>query len=220
MLPDYDANNALLIGTLLHKAVESGIDKARDEYYSQFPVITDDNVDEVIKAECMAKKVRALLEGKPVAYEYKLSTNDFIGYIDCVEILPDGTFTLYDFKYSNNVSNYDKSAQIHLYKYFFEKQTQEKVSNIAYIMVPKLTKTRKFGEDVTQFRRELMSELASKEPFIHNVRYNQEKVIQWLFDLKACMEATDWPKNETRLCYYCDYYDYCQKGLDYVITRK
>lgn len=185
-----------------------------------FPVITDDNIDEVIKAETMANKVRELLKGKPVAYEYKLSTNDFIGYIDCVEILNNGTFALYDFKYSNNVSNYDKSAQIHLYKYFFEKQTREKVSKLAYIMVPKISTQRKYGDDVTKFRRELLSELDKKEPFVHNVRYSQDKVIEWLLDLKACSEANEWPKNVTRLCYYCDFYDYCQKGQDYVITRK
>ena len=31
-------------------------------------------------------------------------------------------YDLYDFKYSNNVGNYKKSQQLHLYKYFWERE--------------------------------------------------------------------------------------------------
>lgn len=221
VLQDYEPNNPLLIGTLLHNAVEVGIEKAKYKYFKNYPIINDYHIDEVIKVEVMSNKVRKLLTDKKIAFEYKLNTSDFIGYIDCVEVLKDGTFALYDFKYSNNVSNYDKSAQIHLYKYFFEQQTGEKVSKLAYIMVPKLSTQRKFNDDVQAFRRDLKRELARKEAFIHRVTYSSNKVITWLLDLKRCMEATEYPKNETRLCYYCDYYDYCQKGIDFnVITKK
>lgn len=221
MIQDYEPNNPLLIGTMLHNAVESGIEQAKYKYYRNYPIINDYHIDEVLKVEVMVDKVRKVLRGKSVAYEYKLNTADFIGYIDCVEILSDGTFALYDFKYSNNVSNYDKSAQIHLYKYFFEQQTEEKVSRLGYIMVPKITTQRKFNEDISTFRRDLKRELAKKEAFIHRVTYSSNKIITWLLDLKRCMEATEYPKNETRLCYYCDYYDYCQEGIEYnVITKK
>lgn len=214
-LADDDPANALHVGTLMHAAIEDNVDMAAKNYYKKYPIIDDRHINEVIKVEYLASKVRKLL-GKGI-YEYQLKTDDFIGYIDYVEALQDGTFALYDFKYSNNVSNYESSAQIHLYRYFFEQVTGEKVSKLAYVMIPKTSLKQEYGEQITLYRRRLKKELTKKEPFVHNVRYSAHKVMQWAFDVKHLLEDTEYPKTPNKWCYFCEYKDYCEEGVDYML---
>jgi ATP-dependent helicase/DNAse subunit B len=48
-LPSTDANNALIIGIAMHTGIEKGVEEAIKTYYSSFPIITDDHVNEAIK---------------------------------------------------------------------------------------------------------------------------------------------------------------------------
>lgn len=214
-IADDDPANALYVGTLMHEVIENGIELAASNYYSRYPIISDECINEVIKVEYMAPLVRQLLGVG--TFEYRLSTSDFIGFVDYVEALPDGTFALYDFKYSNNVSNYETSAQIHLYKYFFEQTTGKKVSKLAYVMIPKVTLKRNYDESIDAYRRRIHKELRTKEPFIHNIRYNANKVIQWLLDTKSVLEAKEYDKAKNKWCYFCEYREYCEEGIEYMI---
>ena len=46
--------------------------------------------------------------------------------------------------------------------------------------------------------------------------YEPEKVIGFLSGVKHVLEATEYPKAPSFLCNYCEYADYCKKGLDYM----
>ena len=58
--------------------------------------------------------------------------------------------------------------------------------------------------------------LGKKEIRFLPVEYEPEKVIGFLSGVKHVLEATEYPKAPSFLCNYCEYADYCKKGLDYM----
>ncbi len=235
-----DPQNALVLGHALHTGIEKDVQSAIKEYYSCYPVIKDAHVTEAMKLEYSIPKVKSLLpDGE---HEVKIETSDFVGFIDL--LVPMGymskenplnqygeevhLYDIYDFKYSNNVQNYMESAQLHLYKYFFElTHPGKKIRDLYFVFVPKCNlkqkyknKTNSRDETIYEFRRRCMGDLESKEIRIEKVKYNPDKVIEFLTSAKGCIEETEYPKNSTRLCDWCEYKDYCQKGIDYMILPK
>ena len=235
-----DPQNALVLGHALHTGIEKDVQAAIDEYYSAYPIIDDRYITEAMKLEYLIPKVKALL---PVGkHEVKIETPDFIGFIDL--LVPMGymskesiynpygeevhVYDLYDFKYSNNVKSYMESAQLHLYKYFFELTNPGKrIRNLYFVFVPKCqlkikykNKTNPRDETLYEFRNRCMKDLESKEITVQQVKYDPNKVIEYLTATKHCVEDTEYTKNETRLCDWCDFKDYCQKGTDYMILPK
>ena len=228
--PD-EADNALFLGTALHTGLEKGVDAAIKEYFMQYPVITDEHINEAMKLEVMIPKAAKLIpKGN---FEVNISNNDFVGFIDLLapvtsdtklggeyQELPD-VYDLYDFKYSNNVSHYKDSVQVHLYKYFFEKTNPgKKIRNLFYLCVPKVNIKQKNTETLSQFRQRIQEELITAEPKLVQVEYDQNKVLDWMFNVKHTIEAVDFPKNQSWLCRYCEYKDYCQKGVDFMLLPK
>ena len=232
-----DADNALYLGTALHTGIEKGIDAAIKEYFDQFPVITDLHINEAMKLEVMIPKaVEMLPQGM---HEVLIEDADFKGFIDLlvpvggVETFENTDFhggkiickyegyDLYDFKYSNNVEHYKESVQIHLYKYFFEKlNPDKKIRNLYYLCVPKTQIRQKKTENLGRFRLRLQSELEKKEPVLIEVEYDQNKVIEWMLDVKHVLEATDFSKEQSWLCRFCEYKELCEKGIDVMILPK
>ena len=98
----------------------------------------------------------------------------------------DNLFDLYDFKYSNNVSGYKQSGQLHEYKYFFEKNNPgKKIRNMFFVFIPKGTIRQKKTETLLEFRQRLKSELSGVEVKVVQIEFNIEKVIEFLFGIKA-----------------------------------
>ena len=223
--PD-EADNALFLGTALHTGLEKGVEEAIKEYYMQYPVITDAHINEAMKLEVMIAKAAELIpKGE---FEVKISDDDFVGFIDLLapvtgfhgEIVPD-VYDLYDFKYSNNVDKYKDSVQVHLYKYFFEKLNPgKKIRNMFYLCVPKVNIKQKKTENLGQFRQRIQEELTMAEPKLIPVEYDQTKVLDWMFSVKHTVEAVDFPKNQSWLCRYCEYAEFCQKGETYMLLPK
>lgn len=225
-----DPQNALIIGHALHTGIEKTTADAVNEYYSAYPIIDDRHVTEAMKLEHLIPRVKALLpEGM---HEVKIETDDFIGFIDLlvpVNVV-DGIeyYDMYDFKYSNNVKNYLESAQLHLYKYFFELTNPNKrINDMYFVFVPKCqlkqkykNKTNPLDETIYEFRKRCMEDLESKEIQIEQIHYDPNKVIEHLIATKHCIEDVEYKPNETRLCDWCEFQDYCQKGLDYMILPK
>lgn len=127
VIPSYEnADNALFLGTALHTGIEKDAETAIHEYFMTYPVITDEHITEAIKLEIAIKEARRVLPSGE--YEVEIGDDDFIGYIDLLapatgfhdSVIPD-VYDIYDFKYSNNISNYLDSRQLHLYKHYFEK---------------------------------------------------------------------------------------------------
>lgn len=212
-----DAANALFIGSGMHKAIETTTKVGISEYFANYPIISDLHINEVMKIEFLAPKVQALLVDKLISSEYKLECDDFLGFIDCLVTFDDGTYGIYDYKYSNNVENYLKSGQLHVYKYYFEHLTGHKVSKLGYIFIPKTQIRQKKTETLAQFRERIISTLSGLEIKVVDVDYDASKVIDYFRSIAQIANAAEFPKNESRLCDWCDYQLFCTKGFDFMI---
>lgn len=226
-IPPDNADNALFLGTALHTGLEKDVQTAIHEYFMSYPVISDAQVNEAMKLEVMIPKAAAMIP--PGEHEVKIEDDDFIGFIDLLasakteqklggehQVIPN-VYDLYDFKYSNNVSKYRDSPQLHLYKYFFEKNNPGKIiRNLYFLFVPKVNIKQSKKEDLFQFRQRLQEELDRKEPQLVQIEYDPEKVISFLLSTKNMLEAQEFPQNTSWLCNFCEYKDYCQKGIDYM----
>lgn len=214
VLPTDDPANALIIGTALHKAIETDIDTAIQEYFDSYPIIGDQHIDEEIKLRHMIPKVKELLP--PGIHEVQVVDTNFMGTLDMlvpVRMLDDTECDLYDFKYSNNWIRYMDSRQLHLYKYYFEKTNPGKrIRNMYFLFVPKVQIRQKKTETIFDFRQRLLKELDKVEPHVECVQYDPQKVIDHLELTQVIHQVTEYSKNPTRLCDWCDYKNYCQKG--------
>lgn len=225
-LPDDAANNALYLGTALHTGLEKGVQAAIQEYYGCYPVITDLHINETMKLEKMIPKAKALIPDG--FHEIKIDLEYFVGFIDL--LVPAGNakgsnwqdydeFDMYDFKYSNNVDHYMESVQLHIYKYFFEKAfPRKKIRDLYYLFVPKTFIRQKKTEELFQFRQRLSAELNKMNPRVVPVPYDENKIVQFIRDTNTTLETTEFEKNETKLCGFCDYKEFCMEGIDYMIT--
>lgn len=233
-----DPQNALILGHALHTGIEKDVDAAINEYYSAYPIIDDLHINEAIKFKYLIPKVKALLpEGE---HEVKIEDDDYVGFIDLLvpvnrmslsppEALSNNEYyDIYDFKYSNNVDHYLESEQLHLYKYYFEKTNPGKrIRNLYFVFIPKTmirqkkkNKTNKFDESLYEFRKRIISELDKKEIQIKQIDYNPTKVIEFLTNTKHCIECENYEKNQSRLCDWCDFKNYCEKGEEFELLPK
>ncbi|WP_288867909.1 AAA family ATPase [uncultured Parvimonas sp.] len=204
------ADNPLLIGLLLHEAIEIGLEKSSKKYYSKFNIIDDLQINEVIKVEQLLPKIKNILP-KGGYFEKQLINKDFIGFMDYIVETKPNTYDIYDFKYSNNDGNYENSRQLSLYKYYFEKNNPgKKVENLYYFMIPKVQIKQKQNEDIYSFRNRIKN--STGEPHLIKVEYDPMKVIGFLEDIKSEKETSLFPKTVSNLCNYCKYHYYCIKG--------
>lgn len=213
-----EADNALILGTAIHTGIEKGVEAAIKEYYNSFPIIDDLHINEVIKMEYLIPKVQEVLpEGE---YEKMISNSHFIGFIDLLSKNDDGTYDLYDFKYSNNVKNYMDSEQLHLYKYFYEKQTGKQIKNLYFVFIPKVRIKQKKTEDLYTFRKRIQAELEESEVQLVKIEFEIEKVIDFMTGIKNVLETKEFPKEPSYLCNWCDYQKYCEEGVDFMLLPK
>ena len=207
-IEDFEASNALYIGSMLHKAIETDVETATQEYYDLFPIITDAHINEAMKIEELAPKVKWLLpKGQ---HEVPLEDEEFKGFIDYLT-----ENEIFDYKYSNNIDRYLESEQLHVYKYFAEKLLGVEIKYLYYVFVPKVQIRQKKTETIEQFRSRLRSVLSEQQPKIIAVEYDHSKVEKYLEAVEEIKHATEFPKNPTKLCDWCNYKNYCQKGETY-----
>ena len=224
-------DNALFLGTALHTGLEKDVDAAINEYFAEYPIITDDHINEAIKLEIMIPKAKEIIPDG--INEVKIETPDFIGYIDLLapvktktrlngeyQDIP-GQYDLFDFKYSNQVSHYKDSVQIHLYKYFYEKtHPGEHIKNLYYLIVPKVRIKQGKTESLQSFRKRIQQEAENSNVQLLSIDYDPQKVTEWFSDVKQMLEAKDFPQQDSWLCRYCDYEDICKKGCDLMVLPK
>lgn len=239
-LSNDDPQSPLILGHALHTGIEHDTQAAIEEYYNAYPIINDDHISETIKLLHWLPKIKELLPTGE--HEIKIENEDFIGYIDLLVPLkhtykiidfhnkdvdePNNInyYDLYDFKYSNNVKNYMDSEQLHLYKYYFEKLNPSKrIRNMYFMFVPKCQLRQKKTETLEELRKRIIKDLGQKQIEFVSVYYNANKVIDFLTNSKRLIEAKDFPKNQSKLCDWCDFQRYCESGgeIDYeIIYRK
>lgn len=236
-LPKDDPANALVLGHAIHSGIEKeSVEAAIEEYYNAYPIITDRHVEEAIKLEYWLPKIFEAIP-KGGKHEIEISDGDnFIGFIDY--LVPTGymskehpqnyygeevkTYDLYDWKYSNNVKNYLESGQLHEYKYYFEKLNPgKKIRNMYFMFIPKSqlrikykNKTNKRDEKVNEFRKRILADLNGKELQFVKIDYNPEKVIEFLNEGIRAINCTEYIKNPTHLCDWCDFKQLCESEDD------
>ena len=211
---DEDPRNALLLGTAIHEGIETqDIDKAINEYLSKYKEITPQHELEVLKLKTILPiAIKQIPRG---LNEEKILYHDFIGFIDLLVEVEDGVYDLYDYKYSANIDGYTKSGQIHLYKYFFEKQTGKKIRNLYYVFIPKDGTVLKEGLDFEETKKKVESSLLSKNIRFEKIEYDP-KQISHFFARKTLMEKdTEFNKRFSFSCKWCSFKKFCEsKGLD------
>lgn len=220
-LPNYDdPANALILGSALHKGIETSTEEGVKLYFDSFPVVTDKHLDEAIKLRHWIPKVKELLPANS-QHEVEIADGErFVGYIDLLADNGDGTFDIYDFKYSNNIDHYMESPQLHVYKYYCERLTGKKIRKLFFMFVPKIAIRQKQTETVQTFRNRLMAELQSKEIKIKEIPFDRKKVDGFFMDIVAIEDSFNYEKRETRLCDWCEFQQYCKEGIDYMILPK
>ena len=212
-----EADNALICGNTIHKGAETDLKQAIEFYYSNYPIISDLHINETIKFEYLIPKIHEILAGVNVyKKEFRINTDRFIGIVDLITKNEDGSVDVFDYKYSNNYEHYAESPQLHLYKYFLE-QIGFKVRKLGFIFIPKISIRQKQDEDLYKFRRRLAEELKNSKIKIMEVKYNAEKVVEFMNDIINITEDEKYSKNPTNLCSWCEYQEYCIKGEDYML---
>lgn len=228
-----NADNALVLGQAVHTGIEKSLEEGIKEYCFSYPIISDEHINEIMKLEKVIPLARNSIPTHG-QFEVKIVDSDFIGYIDYLVPVKDeiiveescynGVYTpivqewfdIYDFKYSNNVSNYMDSEQLHLYKYFFEKNNPgKKVRNLYFLFIPKVNIKPKKDETLQQFRNRITEELKTVKIKTVEIKFNYDKVIDFLLKVKSVNETTDFPQEKSYLCQYCEFNEYCMKGNDY-----
>lgn len=216
-----DPANALRIGTALHRGIETEVQTAIHEYLMSYPVITDAHINEVIKLEYWIPRVKELLPNG--LHEVQMQNDFYEGTMDllvpCTKLdntLKHGQFDLYDFKYSNNKQHYMESRQLHVYKHFCELILGKKIRKMFFVFVPKTSIKQKKTETLEDFRKRILGELSKVDVEIKEVIYDPSKVISF-FETCMKIQVGNTTKEFSYLCNYCEYQDYCQKGIDYMI---
>lgn len=234
-LPTDDSQSPLILGHAMHTGIEHDVQAAIDEYYNAYPVINDMHITEAMKLQYWLPKIKEVL---PVGeHEIKIEDDDFIGYIDLLtyvtpEVLKQNAiddsnnryewYDLYDFKYSNSITSYMNSEQLHLYKYYFEKLNPTKrIRNMYFMFVPKSNlrlkrknKTNKKDETIEELRKRIYEDLDKKQIEFVKIDFDVYKVVDFLINGKHVIEATEFEKKPSRLCDWCEYQRYCEKGED------
>lgn len=176
-----DACNPLVLGSAMHLGIEKSVDEALNYYKSQYAVISDENINEMIKLEIMINKARDFLKDyrDKAQFELQINIDDYLGYVDMLVDNGDGTHDLLDFKYSNNIENYKNSDQLDIYQYYLELQGYN-IRNSGYVIIPKVYSKQKKDEDLFQFRNRIINECNSKKILLVKHEYNYNNVVEFL----------------------------------------
>lgn len=213
-LPSDDPQNPLILGTAIHKGMETDLQTAVREYLNSYPVIDDRHINEVIKMEHWIPRMKDLI---PEGHHEVPFTNDFyMGTADLLVPVDDG-YDLYDFKYSNNIDHYMESEQLHVYKYYLEQITGVPIRKMYFVFVPKVQIRQGLKEDIQHFRRRLKNELEQVDIQIREVTYDHRKVDHFHQTCIRIGLCTDFERSHTYLCDWCNYKEYCKKGNDFMI---
>ena len=217
--PDYSATNPLAVGTALHNGIETDSERAVRVYFDSFPMATDEHIEEAIKLEAVVARCKEILPAGG-EFEHKIICGNFIGFIDYMVEVEKGVYDIYDFKYSNNRKGYMESGQLHEYKYYLEQSEDVRVRKMFYLFAPKINIRKGKIESTEAFRLRLRNALAIIRPEIVEVKYYHQKVEKFYLDSIKCRDCTDFAKTPSRLCEWCEYFGYCQKGEETMLLPK
>ncbi|AFM40306.1 hypothetical protein Desaci_1280 [Desulfosporosinus acidiphilus SJ4] len=217
-ISDSLADDALVVGNALHLGAEKDERAMLEFYFSNYTVIDDLHINETMKLTALLRKLKNHLGSISGQFrqEYKLERPEFKGFVDLIVTNPDRTVDVYDFKYSNHVNNYLDSKQLHLYKFYLEREGFN-VQRIGFIFIPKTSIRQKKTEDLYQFRKRLIETLSTMEVQVVYLDYDFQKVKEFWDSCDLIGETIEFPKNQTNLCNWCEFQKYCLEGIDYML---
>ena len=213
-----DPQNPLRIGTALHRAMEVDSETAIKEYLMSYPIITDKHIDEVIKLEYWIPKIKKIVPDG--LHEVNFSNDWYEGTADLLVPCGNGQYDLYDYKYSNNVEHYMESRQLHVYKYFIKEILNIDIRNMYFVFVPKTNIRLKKTETLKDFRSRIIDELNKLDITIKEVKYQENKVIDFLKSTIKLERTEEFEKVQSYLCDWCEYRELCMEGVNYMILPK
>lgn len=204
-------DNPLTIGLAMHQALETSYEDAEQDYYNKFNIIDDRHINEMIKVKHWSKKVHEIIDSLNIfAKEYDLESDDgFRGKIDLITKNRNGSVDIIDYKYSNTVLDWLDSPQLHLYKYYLEKQGF-KVNKLGYIIIPKTKAKMRDNECIEKYRLRLRQALSQLEIRLVPIEYNSKKVESYFknkLDMETCVRYNRHISNN---CYFCSYQKICK----------
>lgn len=230
-LPDQKPDNALYLGTALHLGLETGsVERAVEEYKSNYYILTDDNINEIAKLEVVIPKALALLPDG--VCEVEINTDEFVGFIDrlCPTYVDDNGvqhWDLYDYKYCSNEERYRTSKQLHIYKHYYElTHPNNVIDHLYYLIIKKVAIRQKLKskppETLQEFRDRLSEHLAATEIFLMEIEYEDESISDFEECCQCLKSIKEFPRNNTPLCNWCEYKAYCESDgqIDYMIINK
>lgn len=216
-LPSDDPANALILGTAIHRAMETDLETAVREYLFSYPVTTTEHYNEVIKMEHWIPKLKELIPDG--LHEVPFENDVYKGTADLLVPIKDKNnwFDLYDFKYSNNIDSYMDSEQLHVYKRYLQEIKGIWIRRMFFVFIPKVQVRQGKTETMYQFRKRLQDELDSRHIEIREVIFNQKKVDAFHHTcMKIGLTETCEPTH-SYLCDWCEFKLYCKEGKDYMI---
>lgn len=206
-----------LSGKVLHYALSHTIEESKKYYYDSFPIYNDKQYYELIKLEPIMKKLQSfvstLIEPR---FEFQIAYKGFVGYIDILSKNEDGTYDIYDLKYSNNNNNkLDTSFQLHIYKYYME-QLGYQIKHLYYLLADK----SKININKNETEEHFLDRLKQTPNDIHvvEVPYNKDMVIRF-FSVYIDDQSINTPTNEV-ICSMCKFRDYCKDNNSLQIVHK
>ena len=212
-IPDTAPDNALWCGLAIHKGFEEwNVQAGLDEYKSHYNILTDQNVNWMIQIEYQLTK---LLEITPKGgqHEIEVKTDRFIGYIDYII----GN-EIWDWKFSNNIDNYLQSPQLSIYKHYLSVVRPDiQIDHIKFCFIPKINIRQKKDESLFEFRQRLQEYLETSKIKVVEVKYDEDSITQFEQACQMLDHVENFPKNETRLCKWCQYEPLCKRGEDWMI---
>lgn len=211
---DLVAADPLLIGQAMHKALETDIDTAIAEYLNNYFIATDEVQEEIIKLEFLAKRAASLID-EDGFHEVKLETKEFLGFVDYISWTDHNTWRIWDFKYASPkyFDKYRTSAQMHVYAHYLKEIYDLEITELRYLLIPKVSIKRKAGESTALFRRRVEQELKEAHPRIVDFEYDETYVKAFFEDVKRMKDDREFKKNKTSSCrFLCDFYKHCWEG--------
>ena len=213
-----DPQNPLRIGTALHRAMEVDSETAIKEYLMSYPIITDKHIDEVIKLEYWIPKIKKIVPDG--LHEVNFSNDWYEGTADLLVPCDNAQYDLYDYKYSNNIDHYMESRQLHVYKYFIKEILNIDIRKMYFVFVPKTNIRLKKTETLKDFRSRIIDELNKLDITIKEVKYQENKVIDFLKSTIRLERTEEFEKVQSYLCDWCEYRELCMEGVNYMILPK
>lgn len=212
--PDTSPSCALYEGTAIHEAIEKrSIVEGMNTYRSNYKEINDEHYFEMYKLEkAMKKGIDQVPEGE---YEYKLVNDTFIGFIDMLVKVEDGVYDLYDFKYSQNVDGYKKSGQVHIYAYYYEYLTKNKIRNIYYVFIPKCPIKYDENDDINILKQKVDEFYNKNDVRFEQIEFDRQHISYFFARQKMLEKETAFEKRYSFKCNWCEYQNYCKtNGAD------